>query len=663
MRGSITTGSEPEHVDAETVVSAFVGMLQVGFLYPANNPRVADVCARVAQLLQVYSPQGNPVVFRIQGEWLHLDQERFERGHAEVGWMLDRFDRAGLSGIALEPGLDPQALIEFAVALRKSFPPTAPPFRTIWTHDGLGVTPLLDGADAASPRPPASEVPPPQPAAAPEPPRSSTSSTSDSVLGRLARSGSVREALATIHARFDQEFEGREHFDAAGMLERLVADLPDAVQRDADVACGHVETVLDLVLAQVEVFLLAQPDRPGERLTEVASTLLRRRLPSAAPPAPAAPPAVAPAPAAPPRSAPTPQSAAAPAGHDAEALPVPPFDLDEDGAVLLRELEALPRADDLDDTFDAPACDDEVLGTALHLLAHSREPSTVSAGVVRLVDPLMAVPTPSQRRILGAYLRVVREGGAQGIDAGGLERVSQFLQQNGVQHLMATRETLDVEQVVRTFPAQLVMFLDALELKDPASERAFLELLDAVGDAAMEGATATLIEDGTLLTPNRTEKILKFGGRRASGIAKQFARTGASWTRAQVVNYLRRQSLARSESAALAIIQPVTTLPSAYLADLCDSVASGATAPKVHGYTSLLLRQYVRDTAERPGDLDRRLYAIRALGHWPTPETVQYLDQLAKEGRFLQQSKEARSIRQAATEALAQIRAMEEQQP
>jgi hypothetical protein len=331
----------------------------------------------------------------------------------------------------------------------------------------------------------------------------------------------------------------------------------------------------------------------------------------------------------------------------------------DDLDALRAELERLDPAEDLDPALDGVAFDDELLGTCLHLLATGRDTEVVETGIVRLCDRLMADPTPRQRRMLGAYLRLLREEGRIQ-DEEARQRLVGFLQRNGVQHLLSTRDTLEVEQVARTFPTQFVAFLDALELKDAGSEQAFAALCDAVGERALDEACRILIEDGTLLTPNRTEKVLKFGGRRVARIARHFVRVGATWTRSQVVNYLRRQGLPRCESAALAIVQPVTALPPAYLADLCESLASGASSAKLHGYTSLLLRQYVRDTADRPGDLERRLYAIRALGFWPSPETVQYLEQLAKEGRILQQGKEARAVRQAAAEALAQLRSGDE---
>src|SRR5690606_10902488 len=116
----------------------------------------------------------------------------------------------------------------------------------------------------------------------------------------------------------------------------------------------------------------------------------------------------------------------------------------DDPEALLAELAAMPAAPSFAGEVDQPLCDDELLGTCLHVLAHGRDGAIATEGTVRLADHLMAKPTPRQRRILGAYLRLSRDGRLAGRpDA--QARLAAFVQLNGVQHLMTARETLDVE--------------------------------------------------------------------------------------------------------------------------------------------------------------------------------------------------------------------------
>ncbi|MFO1050951.1 MAG: hypothetical protein U1F36_01895 [Planctomycetota bacterium] len=336
--------------------------------------------------------------------------------------------------------------------------------------------------------------------------------------------------------------------------------------------------------------------------------------------------------------------------------------LEDSSDLLIEELRAMPYPNDLELDGGDPALGEGSLGAALYLLTYSTEGQRIVEAVARALEAILRAPSVGQRRLLARWLRFAREGGPNGTQDEANHRLFDFLQRNGITQMLSARETLDLDQVVQTFPTQFVAFLDGLDLKDPQSEKTFGELCDKVGEDSVIDAARVLIEDGTLLTPHRTEKILKLGGRRAAGIARAYVATGAAWTRALVVNFLRRQQLPRQEAAALSIIQPITTFPSGYLADLCECVARGKSNFKLHGYTSLLLRQYIRDTAENPGDLDRRLYAIRALAHWPTPETIQYLEQLTKEGRLLAPTKESRAVRQAASETLKTIRESNKEQ-
>jgi hypothetical protein len=535
----------------------------------------------------------------------------------------------------------------------------------------------------------------------------------DSVIRSLSSSQRARAALAEMQRKIEFEYGGGITLDFTAMIEAMVAEMPESLVIAPGKATQEVEEVIAALAGQIDGFLLARPEDPASRLTLMAATVARRRqaLPPPSRPAPAPPtparlsahapqdPASFPAPARSPRldavalpetattstaatPSVTPLSALSGSGRtddsfesflegvrsDLSARPQPvhagalgvnsrSHDVLEDRIDgLVEDVQALPHQPAIELTRDDSAVVDASLGAALHLLTYSRDAGRIVDAVGMHIDAVLRSPTASQKRILARWLRFAREGGPNGTQDEPNQRLFQFLQRNGIGQMMSARESLEVDQVVQTFPTQFVAYLDGLDQKDPRSEQSFTELWDKVGADSMNEAARVLIEDGTLLTPNRTEKILKLGGRRAATIARHYVGSGAAWTRMQVVNFLRRQSLPRQEAAALSIIQPITTFPSAYLADLCECVARGKGNMKLHGYTSLLLRQYIRDTAERPAELDRRLYAIRALAHWASPESVQCLEQLAKEGRLLAQNKEARAVRQAAAETLKVIR-------
>ncbi|MGE3879886.1 MAG: hypothetical protein AB7I19_12555 [Planctomycetota bacterium] len=538
----------------------------------------------------------------------------------------------------------------------------------------------------------------------------------DSVIRSLSSSQGARTALAEMQRKIEFEYGGGITLDFTGMIQAMVGELPESLVVTPNLAAQEVEEVIAALASQIDGFLLARPEDPAARLTVMAATVARRRqvLPPPTRPARTPSPGSSGAPTSPqalPSRAPLPQSAPTPR-LDAAAVPetttrwptsaasITPLsamtgagrsddsfesflegvrnDLSArpqsvpDNAVtvssrgldgvedridlLVDDVQSLPDRPVIELNRDDAAVTDASLGASLHLLTYSRESSRIVDAVAMHIDAVLRSPTASQKRILTRWLRFAREGGPNGTQDEPNQRLFGFLQRNGIGQMMSAREGLEVDQVVQTFPTQFIAFLDGLDVKDPRSEQSFTELWDKVGADSMNEAARVLIEDGSLLTPNRTEKILKLGGRRAAIIARHYVGSGAAWTRMQVVNFLRRQSLPRQEAAALSIVQPITTFPSAYLADLCECVARGKGNMKLHGYTSLLLRQYIRDTAERPAELDRRLYAIRALAHWASPETVQCLEQLAKEGRLLAQTKEARAVRQAAAETLRVIR-------
>ncbi|MCC6783725.1 MAG: hypothetical protein IT457_12855 [Planctomycetes bacterium] len=774
-------GTTPD--GGEPLVDALATYLKTSFVYPENNPRVRETVQALLERLAFASPGGGPIEFVLTRTGVRVAGREIDGARPLIAWLRERFVRARIHGVRIEPRPDPVALTAFAAGLRQCFPPGAPPLVEAWRHAGMGVEPLFaqntpgpgsaaampsTAPTAAPPRPggaarpvarsPSAGIPSaasPFPGGAPPlaahaahatPPAAVPSSPAvargafDGILALLTRSDRARSAIAQMHQRVEDEYRGAAHLDTSAMLEAVVAELAPALVARPDAACREVEAVLEALLSQIDGFLLARPDDPGTRMTHMAGTMTKRRAaaaasaapqsghaaptPSLAPPstpqsaqrgAAAAPPPPATGPA---KAAPAPVSARAafldglalpsvdgagaaarPAPQLGAATPRPRLREDsfesflegvrtdvvargtgaganprqrgpssssnarlEDGIeALLEDLKRLPHANDLELSADDPNFLDEALGACLQLLAYAADGAAIAAAIVQTATPIVTAASPTQRRILARWLRFAREGGPNGMQDDANQRVFEFLQRHGVAQMLSSREALDVDQVVQTFPTQFIAFLDGLDLKDQKSEETFAQLFEKVGAESVAEAARVLIEDGTLLTPHRTEKILKLGGRRAAAIARHYVATGATWTRALVVNFLRRQQLPRQEAAALSIVQPLTSFPNGYLADLCDCVAHGKANFKLHGYTSLLLRQYIRDTAENPGDLDRRLYAIRALVHWPTPETIQYLEQLAKEGRLLTQTKEARAVRQAATETLKAIRDSKEQ--
>ncbi|MBI5850257.1 MAG: hypothetical protein HZB39_04350 [Planctomycetes bacterium] len=797
-RQSTQSGSPPD--GGEPLVDALATYLKTSFVYPENNPRVKESIQALSERLAAASVQGAPIEFVLTRAGVRAAGREIDGARPLIAWLRERFVRARIQGVRIDPTPDPIALAAFAAGLRQCFPPGAPPLVDSWRHQGMGVEPLFATGPAAVGGPPsepatrassagipssASPFPGGAPRAVqaparPEPTPQAPRIALDGILALLTRSDRARTSIARMHQRVEDEYHGAAHLDTSGMLEAIVAELPETLVARPDAACREVEVVLDGLLAQLDGFLLARPDDPGTRMTHMATTMTRRRaaampaplapstplvpqepvrapasvaplptpqsaarpeLPRAplppgtvvrnpfAPPQPAARPAAAtplppnppaPAPQTPPvaqappanprnsfldafampaahaangtRPAPAAATPAAPAAprarlredsfesflegvrsdvvtratapltppNDARARSAGPARLEDDLEALVDDVRRLPHAADVEIAAADPVVADETLGVCLQMLAYAADGASIVAAAAQAVAPILTAPTANQRRILARWLRFAREGGPNGAQDEANQRVFEFLQQHGVAQMLSSRESLDVEQVVQTFPTQFVAFLDGLDMKDPRSEEAFAQLWEAVGGDSVADAARVLIEDGTLLTPHRTEKILKLGGRRAAAVARHYVAAGATWTRALVVNFLRRQQLPRQEAAALSIVQPLTTFPNGYLADLCDCVAHGKANFKLHGYTSLLLRQYIRDTAENPGDLDRRLYAIRALAHWPTPETIQYLEQLAKEGRLLAQTKEARAVRQAATETLKAIRESKE---
>ncbi len=502
------------------IVSAMSAFLQAGFVHFGVGPLARRSAQDLASRIVTWCRNGRGIEIRITDEQVLIDDHAVAGAADAETWLVLALSQCGAGGLCIHPHVDAETLLAFADALRAATQPEAPALGERWQQPGIDVLPPDGGAPS------------------PEEARR--------VMQQLARSDAARSKLGQLHAAIDLEYAGAERLDSMQMLCAILEQLPDAARRDDRTACEVIERVLDRVIRQLDGFLAARPDAPSERMARLAADFARGQEIG---PVPTADDLIEAADegqdilggfmfpdAAGSEDAPgfdtgaiddaddagddegpldagqllerlgrgLVQDVTKPGPADPLAM-IDPRRVADNPTALREELRKIPKAKELQLDPELPVLQDEMLGSCLHLLVRARDPDRVELLITPLVDRILASPSPSQRRTLGRYLRFARErGGAHG-DAVAVRLIG-FLQRHGVDKLMTTRETIDVEQVIQTFPAQFLIWLDALQLRDEDSRQQFRRLCDAVGEVALAEVARVLIDDGTLLTPNRTEK-------------------------------------------------------------------------------------------------------------------------------------------------------------
>lgn len=582
------------------------GFLKATFVYPDNNPRVHRAAAELLAWVHANVPIGAPLVVQTNGAALAVGSVTIEAARPLVEWLVECMAKAPLTGVRFSAALQLETLFEFSRCMQRSQHPGVD-FATCWTNDQPGLQPIL-----VQPAEPAIRG---SPAAIP------------------GDDGGVRAALDAITELVSSESIGGEPFDVDELLQLAMARTAITPQDHPAQASALVLALLGTVQSALVTHLEREPFLETHELREVALRVLGA--------------AIAPVPHAP---SPHPTTTATrPAEHDdADGADVwrtenapPPEDLVE----LEQEFAQLPRGHVTLTPWD-PKLSAELLGVHLHLIScdDGWQPRAQN-GAIR---DLLRRSNRDQIRVLEPY--------AGGGPARTSPRITDFLGTQGLTHLLGTTTDLTPDQVIQTFPTQLLPFLDSLDARSRADRAKFQAVVLGVESTTMLDAIRLMLSEN-LLNPARTEKIFALGGRTAADIARCLADSGVHWARGKIIQFLRRENLPPAESIALRIVRPFSALTSTYLSDLCESIDRTRGSARMHSFTSYLLRQFVRDNADRPETLEQRLYAIRTLAYVGNPETIEFLEQLSRSGRLLQQSKDARSIRAVAAESLRQIRA------
>jgi len=608
------------------LIGALAVYLKVAFIYPANNLRVMDAAEALLERIYARTTTRPWVSVRVVSERFLVQEDEVEVEGMSADWMREVFLEARLAGVEFGQNVDPPALFEFAKTLRHLRGRTKEDFTSRWPADHPTIRPFdlrFVGSHRVGD-------------AARESGRTGLPGAEERVEGNLlqgsmqartyqelAEDPTVQARLSNLAERARRAAEGAGDTTTLDLLPEITRLLPVEAHRDLSRARG---IVLDVIAAAEAELLEAAEGRSlgGDAdLGRLALATARRFF----------------------------DVKEFGKREDAPDLPSErPGDreIEESLDDLLEEFEALPDSDAPslgDEDADLPL---ELTGVHLHELIRMEEVDWDAPGIPELAR-LLREPTPAQLAILEEYVAPCFDGAD---DAERHWRVIEFLRRAGLMPLLQRGEVFTPELVSRAFPALFDLFLDSLDARSGEDEEKLRLAVAAIGRSRIEEEAPRLVGRDGLLDRRRMEVVLSGSCPELLPLARVIAERGGPEMRAPVAEYLRRIPLPPAESAALSAVDPPGWLPADYLRDLCKLGLTGGEDARVREVSFVLLRKFVNELADAPGQLDRRLYAIRAMRLVPSLKSMEFLEHLSRAGRFLSLGKAARAVRQAAAETL-----------
>ncbi len=180
----------------------------------------------------------------------------------------------------------------------------------------------------------------------------------------------------------------------------------------------------------------------------------------------------------------------------------------------------------------------------------------------------------------------------------------------------------------------------------------FLKLCREIGAKRILEEEQVLSDKDGILSSERASKILSMPGKETLPLALIILKNKAKEHRTKGLKFLLRANLGMKELFPLTLFEDPEFIPSQFLVMLCEAGIEGRPAGKVTSYAGTLIRTYINQSSGDPDKLKKRIWAVRMLKEFPSPETEFFLKELLKGSGFLGMKKEPPEIRTAAKETL-----------
>lgn len=619
-------------------LEALAGYVKAVTVYPETNTRVQEGLERAlaavaaARIDQECTPVAN-VSLVFDGAAARVGKVTLEPREGSNGaWLRERFERTSLAGIEVEPDAQPADLAAFTRELLGQYARTQldREFDRLWEDDlprirlrrrlfdgvfsDIELPPLPEGTEQVGP----------------------AARVGAALADHLARDPQVCERMRVLEQRLETARKPGEQVARFDILARLAELMPADAYSDERRVCELAMAILDALLAVPS----AQDDeRSGDAVDEIDARLARLvRLST--------------------------QRFFGRAGPAAIELQEGDVDSDEvvarrrardeeitdDLQAFLAEIRCLPPLEERDVERDLESAAEQLAVWLFHLSTRE-EPQLVERlrpGFRRL----LATPDAELLEVLAGYLEQ-RPDADDIARRAQIERIARMLMSEGFASLVLRCGALSVEDVQGSFPENFVLLLHATDLSREDDVARLEELCLRLGHDALVGAAPTLLRDG-LHERDLGRRLLALGRPGFAPLAAVFLECAGEALHAEVVGYLRALSPARAEACLLRIVGDPRQIPLAYLGGLLNLLGRepGRRDPGLDAIIGDELCRFVLARAGEPEAAERRAYAIRCMGEFPSSGSKELLEGILDDRRWLLVAREPKCVRAAARETL-----------
>lgn len=611
------TSSPDRNPFADQLLGRLADFLRLRAIYPANNQRVQGAGREFSQLVADQARGPQVIRIRFAGDTAKIDGHAIPLDRPITRWVADTFRRVSLEGLDLSGGIDGATLEQFAVELQRCATGTPQPLASRWPAEQTLLRPIplvIRGHHVAGARPAGPRAEP-----GTEGSGEHGAERVDELLARLATEPRISERIAKLQSAIDNQFGTGGEREEIDLLDRIV----ELVGESKDIDQAQVATLIDQVLdgfdQRIVTSLGQSADTIDPAISEVARRVAGRFFA---------------------------RSDAVVQSNENELPSGRPEDerVTDDLAELVADLQKLPW-EPVPPRFESEA---EVMRHALsvctNLLAAPLLDATPTHAASRVGAILSAMPTLDV-----SALDPVLAGSSVGssVDRARVLRAFQDAKQVPV---LFRRRCLDDATIAGIFPQWFPEWLDSLDpalAEDAASVRRCLEALPV---AQFEAGCRDLVRSREFVDPGRIRRLTALGGRFSGRLLAALCAAGIHEAVQAALDMLRETDLPSIAALALRVLPP-GFLPKDHVVALCR-LAGGDTAgaERLKGDSAALIRRFVQESEGDAQNAERRLRAIRALAHVPSPQSRALLSDLARGWPF--GSGERKEIRRAASDAL-----------
>lgn len=629
----------------QKLLDGLAGYLKESTIYPETNQRVqkslSSVIDAAAKLIR--GSEGIQIVivgnsFLVRGGLVEKD------AHAH-SWLRNRLVKTALGGISLLPTLTDASMRDFAKGLAKAYARRKEPitFAQFWPDeyagirlielrflgsfegDGLPHTGLAGGPDAFGRLKQLID----------------TGSVRDRALAELLESSEeILERLDRIEGSMASAGIDESRTRSLNLLGSIVHSLPTEALNDSEQAVRFVTMTLD----QLDKELHSSTDHQFSEIDTRLQQLLRvasYTFFSSPPPEKTGERSGA---------ADEPHESAKPESGQKSWRP-------EDDAIkesvptLLEELGELPDYKKFRLVPEDLVVPSECLGIHLHQLTATRE-EELAQREYPFISNCLSDLDQEQLEVLGRYLE--RYVHANPDDVEGLDRIVELLETCDLLPLFAKTGAMCHNDVSFLFPRHFLLYLDTLTTEKECQE--LQRIASDIGPQRILAAGKELGTNGGIHRPDRVEKLFFVTHRVMLPFVRLVLEHGQQEVRTRCAVFLRKLKLRAKEASPLWVLEPPDSLPFEYLCQICDSEVVGRYSRKVTEHAAKLIRDFISREGQGSATLQRQVYAVNRLAAFPSITTVKFLEGLIKGKGLLGLPGAPRQLRDAAKNALRNMK-------